>query len=522
MALLIPAVAAADPPGCRGIELELMPATSDLQIVVWLEDAHGGFVRTAYITKLTGYLGLGNRPGRYDFKSGFQWPYGRRISTFPVWAHRHGRTYPQVVFGDDNEDSIGFHEAVSSPEPYFCRPQLPAQAGSVVLDAVSCPSRSFTSAKGKLRPSGSSQYPPRADLSSVTPRDSADAATFTQLNDLVAIAAATPPASQRLRVLLAEPTLPEGDYVVFVEVSREGDFNAAHRYPSFPSTMGLGDYGRDYLGQPSVVWSVPVSFRDGADEARVGDYVGYGAPRGEDGLLRPADSTITTDVSGSGGARLMVLQDERGPYRLRARSIFSAQVVAPPAPAQLQTGEVTAEQAQLSFLEPNGGATTTIAQYEVRYRVGDGVGDFSRALPGPKVAAGAPGQRMQLSLPDLRPQTPYTVAIRATDACGNVSAVSTTSFVTPQQTYRRLEGCVVATAAFGSPLSRYVHPMRRLRDRFAAAWPVADLLARWYRETAPPLARLLGASDGLRLGTRALLYPVAATARRVDSAMAPR
>ena len=56
------------------------------QIVVWLEDPAGNYVDTIFITRETGTYGLGNRPGRFDFNSGPMWPYGRRITVFPVWA----------------------------------------------------------------------------------------------------------------------------------------------------------------------------------------------------------------------------------------------------------------------------------------------------------------------------------------------------------------------------------------------------------------------------------------------------
>ena len=93
--LVPPAVA--DQRQCRVVDVDLKP-TKDLQIVVWLEDAQGNFVRTLFITDAVGRRGLGNRPGRYDFNSGPRWPYGRRVTTFPVWTHRHGETFPRVVF----------------------------------------------------------------------------------------------------------------------------------------------------------------------------------------------------------------------------------------------------------------------------------------------------------------------------------------------------------------------------------------------------------------------------------------
>src|SRR5215510_2130673 len=82
--------------GCRLIQVEMLP-TPELQIVVWLEDPAGNYVDTLYITRMTGSFGLGNRPGMMEFNSGPRWPYGRRTTTFPVWAHRHGQEWPLLA-----------------------------------------------------------------------------------------------------------------------------------------------------------------------------------------------------------------------------------------------------------------------------------------------------------------------------------------------------------------------------------------------------------------------------------------
>src|SRR5687768_12561596 len=74
---------------CRVLELSFTPS-DDLQMVVWIEDAAGNYVDTLFITRKTGTYGLGNRPGIMEFNSQFLWPYGRRLSVFPVWAARHG------------------------------------------------------------------------------------------------------------------------------------------------------------------------------------------------------------------------------------------------------------------------------------------------------------------------------------------------------------------------------------------------------------------------------------------------
>ena len=102
---------------CRLIEIELLPS-SDLQMVVWIEDAAGNFVDTVFITRSTGTYGLGNRPGRMDFNTSYRWPYGRRISTFPVWSHRHGTPYPEVIFQDDDEDDLSHKISESSTDSW--------------------------------------------------------------------------------------------------------------------------------------------------------------------------------------------------------------------------------------------------------------------------------------------------------------------------------------------------------------------------------------------------------------------
>src|ERR1041385_4294124 len=158
---------------CHVLEVELTPAANEStassrhepsQIVVWLENGAGDYLDTLYITAQTGRFGLGNRPGRYDFNSGPMWPYGRRVTTFPVWAHRKPQRYPEVMFQNMNgfdqccydnctsghqtsdvctqmctfgdscdglpdpdysycgENNLSHYICDSSPEPHYCRP----------------------------------------------------------------------------------------------------------------------------------------------------------------------------------------------------------------------------------------------------------------------------------------------------------------------------------------------------------------------------------------------------------------
>jgi len=153
-----------DPRACPIVDFALQPAvTGDPlvdryapQIVAWVEDASGTFVDTVYITQATGTFGIGNRPGRFDFNSAPFWPYGRRITTFPVWADRQPLRWQQLGFQDDDDNDLSHSGAKSSRDQHFCRPlRNPGE-----MDALSCPtSISFTD-KGTFG-SAVSKYPRR-------------------------------------------------------------------------------------------------------------------------------------------------------------------------------------------------------------------------------------------------------------------------------------------------------------------------------------------------------------------------
>ena len=100
--------AAAEVGECHVVDVKFTPALpastagerhEPSQMVVWLESTAGEYLQTIFITQQTGRYGMGNRPGRFDFNSGPMWPYGRRETTFPVWAHRRNHHYPRVVMG---------------------------------------------------------------------------------------------------------------------------------------------------------------------------------------------------------------------------------------------------------------------------------------------------------------------------------------------------------------------------------------------------------------------------------------
>ena len=78
----------------------------------------------------------------------------------PIWAHARGKLYDTVVMQDGRRPGSGFTSRcrrASRTIAARCR------AEEINVDAITCPTR-FTSAKGKLDSSTNSYYPPRNDL----------------------------------------------------------------------------------------------------------------------------------------------------------------------------------------------------------------------------------------------------------------------------------------------------------------------------------------------------------------------
>src|SRR5262245_43837116 len=97
-AAMVAATTGARAETCRTVEITMKPV-ANLQMAAWIEDSSGKYVDTVYVSRLTGTLGLANRPGLHFFKSDFRFPYGRRDMVLPVWAHKRNRQYGYVVMG---------------------------------------------------------------------------------------------------------------------------------------------------------------------------------------------------------------------------------------------------------------------------------------------------------------------------------------------------------------------------------------------------------------------------------------
>lgn len=509
---------------CRVIEFQFTPGIpSGLdprffspQIVVWLEDAQGNFVDTIFITRMTGTYGLGNRPGRYDFNSELLWPYGRRQQVFPVWAHRHGKSYPLLVFQDLDDDDLSHALSQSSLESRYCRPLMTQEdTRQTTFDTGTCATATYTD-KGKFSDTATSLYPPRNDLVGGNMADHDDVAKFAEVNDLDAISRATPTPGETYTILFAIPDeLPDGDYVAWLEISSEYDFNATYNPDSYPPPAGIpwSTYGTPYRGQPSVVYRVPFVLATQDMSFQTTEYAGYGDPEGLDGMLNPPDPTITVNMEGSGAGRLLITTSPTGPYRFRVAVHPSDDTVAPGSPSALEALDVQPRAATLRFFAPgDDGPTGTAIAYEVRYRLGAELTaeNFESAgIPAAENLKPMPaGTPQTFTLTDLLPETHYWIGIRAKDDCLNAGPPTFVHLVTPRQASGEVDGCFVATAAFGSPLQAEVGALRRFRDRVLRSTVLGELFVEAYYTFGPAFAAVIAPSDTLKGLARGALSPV--------------
>jgi hypothetical protein len=515
-ALATPAPVAAEG-NCTTVDVDLLPAVmtgndSAPQIVAWIERPDGTFVDTIFITAKTGTFGLGNRPGRFDFNSGPAWPYGRRITTFPIWAHRHGVEFPEIRFQNSDDDNLSHPFNESSRETHYCRPLQPDE-----FDGLTCPSPSFTdkgTITGVVR---TSKYPPRSDVERGQP-DDASVEMFAVLNTFDAVSQATPQPGTLATFSYAVPeNLPFGDYVLFVEVSREFDQNQNYSFPA-PTGILFADYGMPYRGQPSVLYRVDFAIDEvGVTTATTLDYVGYGDPDGLDGVVRAPDATITSTVVGSGALRLGLVSVDGNVFRVRVTSRPQVDFVAPVAPGDPQVVSVEGGTATIAFIAPGDDGTVGKAQqYEIRFRVGEPI-DAANFDSSTLIATGlkpAPaGQIQTIQVPGLLATTEYSVGIRAIDDCRNASEIAVVTFTTPDRAAGEVDACFVATAAYGSVLAGDVDMLRRFRDVVLRSTVFGELAIEAYYTIGPAISGLIGESDLLRATARDALAPVVSRVR---------
>lgn len=125
------------------------------QVAVWIDDGTDApaVFRTIALTEAVALRGIGNRPGAMQMNSGYHWPYGRRESVLPVWAHRRlasgAKPFKRVIF--QNRTAEGFASGTTSDhsvDDYFCLSFDQALSDRDHLDAVTCASV-FSGDKGR-------------------------------------------------------------------------------------------------------------------------------------------------------------------------------------------------------------------------------------------------------------------------------------------------------------------------------------------------------------------------------------
>jgi hypothetical protein len=446
------------------------------------------------------------------------WPYGRRTNVFPVWAHRHGLTWPEVDFQDGQESNVsggpGRYASIEHNPPY-CRPMMYAEPG---WDTGTCATVAFTD-KGTFSATATSLYPPRADLVRVPGSDSLSVDMYKLLNPFDAVTQATPVGGMPTQITWGVPNdLPAGSYVMWLEVSKAFDFNATYNATVYPAPqIPYGEFGEPYRGQPSVVYAVPFSVGTTESDATTQSYFGYGDPDGGTGTLHAPDATITTDTPGSGGSRLQIIAGSSGD-RIQLHASPSFNQTPPDPPSNFAASDVTTTSATVSLVASGGDrGAGTAAGYEIRYRA-DGPmtpDNFADSTPAAVALIPAPSGVVQsFELDGLLPSTTYWVGIRAYDGCHNNSDLAITKLTTPDRQSGQVDACFIATAAYGSAMANDVEALRRFRDVVLKSTALGELAVETYYTFGPPVAGVVGESELLRTTARTALAPIVKAVRR--------
>jgi hypothetical protein len=564
--------------------------TERAQLALWVESADGSVFRTVELTQATARRGIGNRPGALQMNSGFRWPYGRREGTLPVWAHRRVEVggqapFRRVIFRDRVSEGAASQAPTGmfareryqdNPDDYFCLSFRRELSAKDALDAVAC-ATVFSSDRGRylteadvargyaepfvqgtgagapmMRPlSLTSYYPPRRDVvcdrsdgclnHPDVQRYASDARAAMPEIDEVTIA--TLPSAMHEYTFVVPDTWPDGDYVAYLEINVEGDYNEVFNdvtYPTPVAPSGQWDYwamsyGYPYRGQPSVVFRVPFVLGDDDAVVTTSAPAGYGALHGEDGLLRDMGDGVVTDdpvnARGSGADRL-IRQPEGWRFAVEVQGASACADARAPGPltdffvGPSSDDKHSHEHGVLRFRVPT--QDRAIARYEVRvsrepitdlatFLAGQPANEASledRALVIP--TGGAPGTLVEVTFGGLVPQSRFYVGVRAIDACGKSSPIATGELETTAINFTVVSPCFVATAAYGSPLAAEIGALRRFRDRHLRTNAPGRALVDAYRLIGPTLAEAIAAHDTLRAVARAALTPVVRAAAWLD------
>jgi hypothetical protein len=600
--LVLPAVSQASAQSNGHVlELGYTPAPR-AQVAIWIEDANGVYLATVALTEAVAYRGLGNRPGASQMNSGYRWPYGRREGALPIWAHRRAaapgaKLFPRIVFQDRPEGYASRVASDQSPDEYNCLQFDMRHSTRDQLDAVSCATK-FSSDKGRYITAMEAQvgysepwddgtgsasfrtlpstsvYPPRMDVTRCTDTgcfDSADVASFARdaravMPEIDAVTRATAPGGMPQRLLFDVPaTWVQGEYVAYIEVNVEGDYNehwndAVYPTPQLPEESWDSYammYGYPYRGQPSVIYAVPFMLGGSAQvNASTATPAGrsswahwtvtYG---GVEPVSMAADDPVgMADINGSGADRLQ--RDALGQrFSVQVRAVDQAPtptgVVVPGSETPMAGGPALPGPVSALSLRahPNKLRAHTwtmlrfqaarsqhpIHAYEVRVSTepitdeasfirdgrpaknatDDAEGATALMLP----VTSPEGSVIESAIGDLVAETHYFVGVRATDDSNRSGPISVAEIDTPARTFATVTPCFIATAAYGTPLASEISTLRRVRDRYLLSHAPGQALVRAYYDVGPRAAAFVARRPQLRSLVRALLSPLVAASQ---------
>ncbi|MBC8068330.1 MAG: hypothetical protein IAG13_08350 [Deltaproteobacteria bacterium] len=550
------------------IELHFQPVPNT-QIAIWLVDANGTFVQDVFVTQATGTLGIGNRPGRWDFLSSWRFPYGPRPQVLPVWAHARGETYPALRFYDDDPgdfESLGWHENSSSAEPYFCRPLSAGENDTISTDTMTCPSPAvFQSDKGVFDGPLVSHYPPRNDIVvDDDPGDSPDVPNFAMINDLDAVTGATPSGDdpELVTAIIPKAIAEAGPITAYIEVNLEHDENDAWGYDREADHFvdpRLSGYGVEYLGQPSVVYRVefdPLATTFTGTDV----YSGYGEWDGSSGELYPPDDSISSS-GGSGADRLQLVTMNDETFRFGVYSHGPNSGEDPtggddggsgvtsgsgsgsgsgtddagdggevgddgwgggcelrelPAVEDFELEASGFDRVRVHFTVPTTIEADDLRDVQIYYRTGDMPITADNAASAVQVVPRAsecsselvPGLPTWCEVDQLFGNFDYQIGLRYIDGCSNKSALEAGEVKTEPQEFQTVEGvCFIATAAWGAAWTERVTALRFFRDAWLRQTGFGYAMVEFYYLNSPPLARGIATRPWARAMVRTVLLP---------------
>jgi len=478
------------------------------------------------------------------------------------------RTAPALESTPDDYFCLSFDNARSSKDALdavSCATQFSSDKGRYLTEAdveagYAEPYEVPRVGRAVQRPLGlDSLYPPRRDAKPCQSQciDHADAVTFPAhalevMPELDAVTMATPQGDMPQNILFKIPAdWSAGEYRACLEINVEGDYNATfddHSYPT-PAANATCDprdgwdyyalcFGYPYRGQPSVVYCADFDLGDDA-ERRFTVFAPEGAAGTWDvmaadfGTLQSMEG-MTDDPAGapgSGADRLRQLEDGSRLQVVVRPGAACMGDASPSAVTQLATARHPSELHAHEWTKLSFGAASddqAVFRYDVRVSTQPITDDasFMKATPAKQATPdapellvptdAAPGERVEVALGGLNELTHYYIAVRAMDGCAAVGPIRTVELTTPKRIFATVSPCMVATAAWGTPLAHEVGVLRRLRDRQLQTHALGRALVSTYYAIGSRVADAIRERPALRALARSLLTPVIALARVLD------